>query len=254
MMTRMLRVLSLSLLMAWPLATAEAQRSYCEPLGAYYPNVTRCPVPWLQTPNYRLGPPSPYYPPPGAEYAQPSPYAYPPPPGADYARPPPYAYPPPPPDVGYAPPIPRPGVPPPARESSEEQATANRAYGAEIGMRREQDAAEGYRDISIAGAISRFKSMGNSGVIITGYYARADRLGTLADHADETAGERVFVEPGKLPRAGRNMLADCAHCRITIWARRGCAKSALGDQANAPCLVIERVKKDSYEANTPIFR
>jgi hypothetical protein len=239
MMTRMLRVLSLSFLLTWPLATAEAQRIYCEPLGAYYPNVTRCPVPWLQTPNYRLGPPGPYYPPP---------------PGADYAEPPPYAYPPPPPDVGYAPAMPRPGVPPPARESSEEQATANRAYGAEIGMRREQDAAEGYRDVTVAGAISRFKSLGNSGVIITGYYARADRLGTLADHADETAEERVFVEPGKLPRAGRNMLADCAHCRITIWARRGCAKSALGDQATAPCLVIERVKKDSYEANTPIFR
>jgi len=235
----MLRVLSLSFLLTWPLATAEAQRIYCEPLGAYYPNVTRCPVPWLQTPNYRLGPPGPYYPPP---------------PGADYAEPPPYAYPPPPPDVGYAPAMPRPGVPPPARESSEEQATANRAYGAEIGMRREQDAAEGYRDVTVAGAISRFKSLGNAGVIITGYYARADRLGTLADHADETAGERVFVEPDKLPRAGRNMLADCAHCRITIWARRGCAKSALGDQATAPCLVIERVKKDSYEANTPIFR
>lgn len=118
-------------------------------------------------------------------------------------------------------------------------------------MQREQDAADGYRTVTVASAVAGFKKIGNR-IIVTGYYVAGDRLPTLADNPD--ASERLMVVADKLPRAGRSMLADCRNCRITIWARKGCSKAALGDQLNAACVVVERVKKDTYEANTPIFR
>jgi hypothetical protein len=210
-------------LLAWPLTSVSAQSLFCPSLGAYYPYVTSCPTPWVQTPSYGSGAP------PGATYLPPPP---PPPPAAVYA----------------------PNIPPPARESSEEQAVANRAYGAELGMRREQDAADGYRATTVSRAIAGFKKMGGSGVIITGFYARSDRLGGLADASDDSAGERILVTPERLPHAGQALLIDCRNCQVTIWARKGCSKSVLGEEAGAACLVIERVKKGTYEANTPIIR
>jgi hypothetical protein len=278
MRKRLLQGLALSCLAAGLLAAprvADAQALYCPSLGSYYPNVTSCPGGWHRVPGYGPGVPG-YYAPgmpgyyapgvpgyyapgvpgyvPGAPGYVPVPggpaYEDAPPPGAVYVPPP--GYPPPPPGTGYVPPTARPNVPPPARESSEEQAVANSAYRAELGMRREQDAADGFRNFTVEGAIGRYKNLGS--VIITGYYARPDKLATLADHDDANSDERIFVVSNKLPRAGQKMLTDCQNCRITIWARKGCSKDALGDQAGAPCLVIERVKKESYEANTPIFR
>lgn len=230
-MRKLLAALALSCLAAWPLASAAAQ-GYCAALGAYYPYVRNCPGPWYPGPSYAPGYVAPGYVAPG--YVAPG-----------VASPP----------VGraYAPPPPPPAdAPPPAREATEEEANAHRADGAEIGMRREADAVEGYRTVTVAAAIRRFESMGSSGVVITGYYAPAARIATLAD--DPGAADRIFVVSDKLPRAGRKMLSDCSDCRITIWARKGCAKGVLGEQANAPCLVIERVKKDTYEANTTIYR
>jgi len=219
-------------------ATAEAQGmwNYCGPLGAYYPYVTNCPVPWQQTPAYAPGPPPPGAPPPGVAV-------------------PPGAIPPPGPVItGRPPAIPAPGpetLSPADQQRAEERQTTQHARGAEIGMQREQDAADGYRTVTVASTVAGFKKT-NSRVIITGYYSSADRPATLGDSPDATA--RVVVIADKLARAGQSMLADCANCRITIWARKGCAKAVLGNTPDAPCFVLERVKKDTYEANTPIFR
>jgi hypothetical protein len=230
-------------------------RLYCDAVGAYYPYVTSCPGGWHRFRGYAVVVPVPgmVYPP-GA-YAPDAypPGAYPPtapPPGGYPAVAPAY-----PPSGTSAPPSAQPGgrpnLPPPARERTEEEHAANLESAAEIGMRREQDAADGYRERTLALAASKFQSTGG-GFILGGYYALAEDHALLSDKADVES--HIFVVPDKLSKAGRAMLADCDGCRITIWAHKGCSKSALGDQSGAPCLVLERVKKGSYEANTTIYR
>lgn len=237
-------------LSALPLTTGQAQsvRLYCDAVGAYYPYVTSCAGGWHRFPRLTVVVPVPgtVYPP--GTYA---PDAYP--PGAyPPAAPPPSGYPAaafPPPPQGQA--GGRPDLPPPARERTEEEHAANLENAAEIGMRREQDAADGYRERTLALAASKFQSTGG-GFILSGYYSLAEDHALLSDKADTES--HIFVVPDKLSKAGRAMLADCDECRITIWAHKGCSKSALGDQSRAPCLVLERVKKGSYEANTTIYR
>lgn len=233
-------------LSALPLTTGQAQsvRLYCDAVGAYYPYVTSCAGGWHRFPRLTV-----VVPVPGVTYP---PGAYPPDayPAAPY---PPTAYPPPQPGAS-APPAQtgaRPNLPPPARERTEEEHAANLENAAEIGMRREQDAADGYRERTLALAASKFQSTGG-GFILSGYYSLAEDHALLSDKADTES--HIFVVPDKLSKAGRAMLADCDECRITIWAHKGCSKSALGDQSGAPCLVLERVKKGSYEANTTIYR
>jgi hypothetical protein len=241
----------------WPTpGQAQTLRLYCDAVGGYYPYVTSCPGGWHRFPSYSVAPvPGMIYPP-GA-YA---PEAYPPPypPGA-YAPAPPSGYPaagsPYPPAPGASAPPPaqagaRPNLPPPAKERTEEEHAANLESAAELGMRREQDAADGYRETTLANAASKFRSIG--GVILTGYYALAENHALLSDKAE--AESHIFVVPDKLSKAGRTMLADCDDCRITIWAHKGCSKTALGDQGGMPCLVLERVKKGTYAANTTIYR
>jgi hypothetical protein len=286
MAKRSVEALLLLILTALPLVSAHAQ-GYCAALGAYYPHVRSCPGPWYPGPAYVPGYVAPGYPAPGyvapgyvapgyvapgypapgyvapgyvaPGYAAPgvvyppSDPGYAPPPAPVYGAPPPPpppGYPPPPPGSAYAPPPPPPPVAPRAHEATEDQANANRDWGAEIGMRREEDQVEGFRTVSVANAVSRYKSLG--AVVITGYYAQGEQVATLADNPNDEG--RIFVVPNKLPRAGQSMLTGCENCRITIWARKGCAKSALGEHQGDPCLVIERVKKDTYEANTTIYR
>jgi len=55
------------------------------------------------------------------------------------------------------------------RKAAKSKRSRNRAYGAELGMRREQDAADGYRTMTVSRAIAGFKKMGRSGVIITAF-------------------------------------------------------------------------------------
>ena len=252
-------------LSALPVGSGQAQgvRLYCDGLGGYYPYVTSCPGGWHRYPGYYGAPvPGVVYPP-GAYapevYAPAAPY----PPGAYPTPAPPNGYPtvapgypPPPPPGASAPPPSQPGahanLPPPARERTEEEHAANLESAAEIGMRREQDQADGFRETTLANAASKFRSIGG-GFILTGYYSLAEDHALLSDKVEE-AESHIFVVPDKLSKAGRAMLADCDDCRITIWAHKGCSKSALGDQSGAPCLVLERVKKGSYAANTTIYR
>jgi hypothetical protein len=240
MMRPLIRAFAFFVLAAWPTGSADAQALWCAPLGAYYPYVSTCPVPWQPAPGYAPGPSVPNYPPPLGAIP-------PPPPG-----PPP---PPPPGPMTTAPPLAPPRGPetlsPADQQRAEERQAAQHSYAAEIGMQREQDAADGYRTVTVASAVAGFKKIANR-IIVTGYYAASDRLPTLADNPD--ASERLILVADKLPRAGRSMLVDCTACRITIWARKGCSKAALGDQPNAACVIIERVKKGAYEADTPIFR
>jgi hypothetical protein len=265
MIARWLAFTGLGAAIATSIATGNAQgvRLYCDQLGGYYPNVTSCPTGWRRVvPGYVPGVPGTVYAPgvygPGI-YAPgvygPGVYA---PETSPPINHPPASYPPAAAPSGYptaAPASPPPGVAPhppaPARENSEEQHVVNLSTAAEIGMRREQDAADGYRETTVANAVKRFKAIG-SGLIITGYYSLVDDRAILAEKPG--AENRILAVPDKLSKAGRAMLADCDDCRITIWARKGCSKSALGDQPGAPCLMIERVKKETYEANTTIYR
>lgn len=228
----------LAALGAWPVSLAVAQGSwnYCDPLRAYYPYVSSCPAPWRQVPALSPGPPPP-------NLASPGPGAGPPPqtsgtqPNSEVAKAES--------ELGTT-------AGAAAQERSEQRQTTRQLRAAEIGTRREQDAADGYHSATVSDVLLRYKSMAHAGVVITGYYARLGQIATLADKLD--SGDPVWVVSDRLTRGARKTLADCVNCRITIWARKGCSNKAIGQQTGAPCLVIDRLKKGTYEADTPILR
>jgi len=138
--------------------------------------------------------------------------------------------------------------PRPRGKASEEQAVANRAYGAELGIAASKDAADGYRTMTVSRAIAGFKKNGQK----RRHHHRLLRVfGSsrwIGRCQRDNAGERSSSHRTSCRGAGQALLTDWPHCQGHDLGTQGLHKAMLGEQRGRGCLVTERVKKGTYEA------